>query len=319
MMLANVFYVQQRKRNNLPSASGTRDPRIKLVAIVVWLGLTLALAGWWLIFGLRQIGRVAEVIAPERHDEVQRWHVMWMSEGAVLLLLLLTGGIALLYLFNNEMKRSRQIRGFFAAFTHDLKTSLASLRLQAETLEEDLRNAAQGKVARRLVKDTVRLELQLDNSLFIADTEMGQLHFENVNVGEVISSLKHYWPELTIELANQCAVRADRRALESILKNLLQNAVVHGKATRVEVRCTPIDGGRSHLVEIADNGRGFGGDSSRLGKMFVRHTNTSGSGIGLFIANKLAKQMQGHIDFIAADNTNPQGFRARLHLPGVLR
>ena len=34
------------------------------------------------------------------------------------------------------------MRAFFMAFTHDLKTSLASLRLQAEALREDLPEAA---------------------------------------------------------------------------------------------------------------------------------------------------------------------------------
>ena len=290
--------------------------RIQLIAIVIWLVVTLSLASWWLIFGLQRINRIALIAQAETVKEIERWHFMLLSEGTVLLALLLGGGIALLYFLSVEMRRSRQIRGFFAAFTHDLKTSLASLRLQAESLEEDLKDSSQARVARRLVKDSVRLELQLDNSLFIADTEMGHLHFENIKVRDVIDSLKHYWPELQIQLDGNFTARADQRALESILKNLLQNAVVHGKATRVEVRCEKIDGGQVLQIEIVDNGRGFNGDTKKLGQIFMRHTSTSGSGIGLHLASKLAARMNGKLEFISGDMTNPQGFRARLLLPG---
>lgn len=279
--------------------------RLKIGVIVVWLLVTLSLAGWWLIFALGQVSDA-------------RRHRMLMSEGIVLLALLLGGGIALLYFMVTEIRRSRQIREFFAAFTHDLKTSLASLRLQAETLEEDLRDSPEhARVSRRLVKDTVRLELQLDNSLFVADTEMGELHLDNVALGNMIAALRHYWPELEIRMERSCRVRADARALESILKNLLQNAVVHGKASRVDVRCEPVDGARV-AIELADNGKGFSGDVARLGQIFVRHTTTSGSGIGLFIAKRLAERMGGELVFIPGDISNPQGFRARLELHGSL-
>ncbi len=293
--------------------------RLKLIAIVIWLVSTLSLATWWMIFGLKQIERLASIAGIDTKNESERWHFMLLSEGSVLLLLLLGGGLALLYFLSVEMNRSRQIRGFFAAFTHDLKTSLASLRLQAESLEEDLKDSSEARIARRLVKDTVRLELQLNNSLFIADTEMGQLHLERVGVRELIESIKHHWPELRVDLNQECHVLADQRALESIFKNLLQNAVVHGKASSVNIRCESGDGGTFTLIEVSDNGKGFTGDVKKLGSIFVRHTNTSGSGIGLHLAQRLAKQMNGDLQLIPGDLTNPQGFRARLVLPGASR
>ncbi len=293
-----------------------RSSQVKIAAVVVWLAATLSLAGWWLVFGLQQLSRLQAVVRAETAEEIARRHRMLMSEGLVLFALLLGGGIALLYFMVTEIRRSRQIREFFAAFTHDLKTSLASLRLQAETLEEELKGSPEhARVSRRLVKDTVRLELQLDNSLFVADTEMGQLHLDDVSVRAVVSSLRHYWPELDIRMEGECRVRADVRALESILKNLLQNAVVHGKASRVEIRSETVDGARVAL-ELADNGRGFPGDVGDLGRIFVRHTTTSGSGIGLHIAKKLAERMGGELRLIRGDATNPQGFRARLELHG---
>ena len=50
-------------------------------------------------------------------------------------------------------RRQDEVRNFFMSFTHDLKTSLASLQLQAESLREDLPEAAANANLDRLLKD----------------------------------------------------------------------------------------------------------------------------------------------------------------------
>ncbi len=64
-------------------------------------------------------------------------------------------------------------------------------------------------------------------------------------------------------------------------------------------------------MRVADNGCGFQGDSSQLGKLFVRHARSSGSGVGLYIARQLLKRMNGAISFRSA---NAGGFVAELQL-----
>ena len=98
------------------------------------------------------------------------------------------------------MGRSEQIKVFFAAFTHDLKTSLASLRLQAESLQEDLKDSEHRRLTQRLVKDTVRLELQLENSLYIAGPKVKPIHLEQLLLKDVLESISHHWPDMAIEL-----------------------------------------------------------------------------------------------------------------------
>ena len=63
---------------------------------------------------------------------------MLVLEGAMLVGMLVAGGVALLVAIRQEQRRRRDLRSFFMAFTHDLKTSLTSLRLQAEALREDV-------------------------------------------------------------------------------------------------------------------------------------------------------------------------------------
>jgi signal transduction histidine kinase len=304
----------------------------KTAAAVVWLLFSVALAIWWLIFGLGQIDRISQIAGnvPENLvADIARRHRMLLSEGATLVLLLIGGGVALLYHVNREARRNQVMREFFAAFTHDLKTSLASLRLQAESLQEDLNapnnnqnslqntiqnnGAGSEKLIRRLVKDTIRLELQLENSLLLASPkDNSRLLFEGLELSETVQSIAHQWPDLQIIVEGRAKVVGDQRAIESIFKNLLQNAVIHGRATQVKISIQKLD--ESAVVCIGDNGRGFQGDRSRLGKIFERHSSSSGSGLGLHLAMSLAKRMRGHLQLPVQAETG-KGFVVEVHLP----
>src|SRR3989344_8865891 len=121
----------------------SRLVRISPFLIVAgWLAFSVALAGWWVIFAYRFIS------AAMRHDladsvSLEAKQRMLVYEGVSLIVCLIAGGIALAYYVLREHKRNEQIRQFFAAFTHDLKTPIASLRLQAESLGEDLAGSGQ--------------------------------------------------------------------------------------------------------------------------------------------------------------------------------
>jgi len=291
----------------------------RLWAVAAWLVFSVALAIWWLIFGLQQSARLTELaqsgtslVSKEIGLEVARQHRMLTSEGVTLVIMLLAGGAALLWSIGNDLKRARRIQEFLGAFTHDLKTSLSSLRLQTEALEEDLKDSGQARLARRLVKDTVRLELQLENSLSLAapDSE-ATLLIEPVDVSGLLSMLSTYWPDLSVSIEGESTVAADRRALESIFKNLAQNAVVHGRAAKVQLDI--VREGPWTRIRFADDGRGFKGDFSRLGRMFERHSSTSGSGLGLSLAKKLALRMGGSLAVLEVAN----GFAVELLLPSA--
>lgn len=285
----------------------------KAVLAFVWLAFSVALAIWFIIFGFRQADRIAELAiqtgSADAH-EIAKYHRMLLSEGITLIVLLLVGGIALLSHIFRESERARRLKEFFAAFTHDLKTSLASLRLQAESLEEDLAGSKNEKVIRRLLKDTVRLELQLENSLLLASPEDSDRFFsEPIRLGAALEPLSFHWPELKVNVQGDAVVECDQRALESIFKNLMQNSVVHGRASEVQIRATTM--AENAVIVVSDNGKGFKGDYSRLGEMFERHLPTSGSGLGLYLARRLARQMRGDLKFLNVD----EGFAVELTLP----
>src|SRR5712664_4092515 len=291
--------MRERKRN-----------RVVIALVALWVVFTVTLAGWWLIFGLRQLDLLNRLnlegaVALHRHYQMLLW------EGSILIASLIGGGLALFYYARREQKRHAQVEEFFAAFTHDAKTALASLRLHAESLQEDYADSEKNPLLDRLLQDTLRLQLQLENSLFLVNLTRGQFFFEPISLSDRIDNLRHHWPDLTITQIGDGVVTADARALESVLTNLIQNAVTHGQATEVAVSVKRNSSGRI-AISVADNGRGFQGDFNQLGKLFVRHARGSGSGVGLYIVRQLVKRMNGKIDFA---NGKESGFVAEFELP----
>ncbi len=270
--------------------------RVAIVLVGLWVAFTVTLAGWWLVFGLRQLDLIKR-LSLEGATDLHRYYQMLLWEGGVLIASLIGGGLALFYYARREQKRHEQVEEFFAAFTHDAKTSLASLRLQTEALREDLANTGPSALLDRLLSDTLRLQLQLENSLFLVNLSDGKLFFEPVKLGDRIDALRHHWPDLTITVVGDGTITADARALESVLTNLVHNSVTHGRATSVDIEIEH-GGGGIVQVRLSDNGTGFPGDFRQLGgKPLVRHTRHSGSGVGLYIVRQLARRMNGATSF----------------------
>jgi signal transduction histidine kinase len=279
-------------------------------AAAAWMVFTVALALWWMIFGLSQARQLGALEGP---GAAQVSHVarMLVWEGTVLVGMLVAGGVALLVAIRLEQRRRRDLRSFFMAFTHDLKTSLTSLRLQAEALREDTPDAAANPNLQRMLKDSVRLQLQLENALALTTAD-GAVFIEAIELRSLVDYLREDFPELIIDLTGDARVRADRRALESVLRNLLQNAVVHGRASRATLDVHRSTSGGVEIV-VTDDGSGSKVDlSTVLDRPFVRPTKTSGSGVGLYVCGRLLQQMKGQIHLLG---DRPSGFAVSIELP----
>src|SRR5258708_30597069 len=118
----------------------TKRNRIVIALVGLWVVFTVTLAGWWLVFGLRQLDLLNR-LKLERAADFHRHYQMLLWEGGILILSLIGGGLALLYYARREQRRHAQVEEFFAAFTRDAKTPLASPRLQAESPPGDLDHA----------------------------------------------------------------------------------------------------------------------------------------------------------------------------------
>jgi signal transduction histidine kinase len=216
-----------------------RQSRSRLLLGFLWLTLSISLGVWWTVMGLKQANQVAELKSylgarEESLATLERQSRMIKLEGGFFMLLLIVGGSTLIFLSQKDLERTQMLKDFFATLTHEMKTPLASLRLQAESLEEDLKNKKTKAILTRLIDDSKRLELQMDKALYLAAlTRKEILYLEKVSLAELLGQITSYYPFTQIVTVENSIVSVDIRAFESVIKNLIENASNHGKASRV--------------------------------------------------------------------------------------
>lgn len=284
----------------------------KLLLVWFWFIFTVALAIWQFVFVTHLLSHLlASTTLPQ--DQLLRQMKMVSSEMITLIVSLVVGGLYLINLIKNERERAQQLKQFFATFTHEIKTSLSSLVLQTDSLDFSNASESQKKISKRLFSEIAKLENQLENSLFLAQQDQQQFFLEELSLERLLEPFQHS-DRIAISLSNKSFIIADSRASESIIRNIVQNAISHGRASQLEVSCTPSPTPHKVLITFKDNGIGFSGDVKQLNKAFVRHNPKSGSGIGLYLITTLSKLMDAKVT-CASDNT---GFSVTLEIKGRL-
>jgi signal transduction histidine kinase len=279
-----------------------KSARWKLALSLFWFLFTLALVVWWWIFSLKQLDLLTGVLDVHKLESLKR---MLLGEGAVLVSAVFFGGLTMVVLTNREVSRNQQLRNFFSNFTHDLKTSLTRLRLRAEVLSA----RAEGPEFEKLLSEVNRLDLQLENSLWVARAGSQKLFPQEIQLSSVIAFLRVEWPELEVKLHQDVQILADGQALKSVFRNLFQNSWLHGEAKRIDIK--PSAEKSQWRIEITDDGKGFAGDYSELGSKLLKTRSEKGNGLGLFLTRDLLLQMNGKINFIKSN----AGFSVELVLP----
>ena len=223
---------------------------------------------------------------------------MWEGSSFIVLLLLLS--LSLLALFLKDVQKTKSLQAFFASVTHELKTPLASMRLQGEVIGELLENKNDPQLQKllgRLIEDTSKLENQLDKILQLSRIERGgELNLTSVKLIPHLKKLCLEWlndRELEIICENNnITILADEFALSMILKNLMENSRIHTSGTKVSI--TVKENG-SKVQLIYNDGGHFQGDMKKLGSLFYKHNSSKGSGIGLYLSQKLMRKMNGEL------------------------
>lgn len=109
-------------------------------------------------------------------------------------------------------------------------------------------------------------------------------------------------------------VRGDLDAVGLAIRNLVENALVHGargQVIRIACRSTP----KAAILAVIDDGRGVSGDDIRsLAKRFARGGGAAGSGtgLGLSIVETMARRMGAKLVLRSPPEGKSVGFEARL-------
>jgi two-component system, OmpR family, sensor histidine kinase BaeS len=200
-------------------------------------------------------------------------------------------------------------RQLFIAIGHDLRTPLASLQAAAEALQDGVSPDPQ-RYLRSMTGDVLLLRGMVDDLFVLAQLEAGALHLERLplDLAELVDGAveatspiaQRRGLQVDADLDSGVLVVGDARALDRVLRNLLDNAIRHApEGSGVKVRVRGDAGGCT--VTVRDEGLGF--PPGFEGRAFDRFTRADasrtraagGAGLGLAIARELVEAHGGSI------------------------
>jgi two-component system phosphate regulon sensor histidine kinase PhoR len=223
-------------------------------------------------------------------------------------------GLFAVFVDVTEMRRLESLRkDFVANVSHELRTPVTAIRSAAETLDSvnDRDPAAARQFIDIIERNAARLQGLVEDLLDLSRIESRELRLELMALDaqpiyeHVVSLFRERADKKRIRLVIDVPddvppVRADRRALEHILTNLVDNAVKYCP-NGAEIRLGARRHGDGVRLFVRDDGPGI--EARHLPRLFERFYRVDagrsrelgGTGLGLSIVKHLVESMRGTV------------------------
>ncbi len=231
---------------------------------------------------------------------------------------------------NKELKKTNtELDKFVYSTSHDLRAPLLSVLGLIDLCEEGVAADETLSKAHQMMRTSIH---RLDNTIkgILDYSRNSRLEpvpeklMAKAIITECIENIKHMKEakqvDFMIDVAEGGDFWADKMRFTSIVNNLITNAVKYQreneqqKKVHIMFTCST----QQAQLKVADNGEGIPADKmDKLFGMFVRlSTNSSGSGLGLYMSKEMAEKMGGHID---AASEKDKGTTFTVTLPNLMK
>jgi len=214
--------------------------------------------------------------------------------------------------FNDMQGRIRRLledrMQMVAAISHDLRTPITRLKLRAEFVEDQ-------EQREKMLRDLDEMETMIKETLALSREDANPEPRAKLDLAQLIADSVEGMEHVTREIDPAPAIfEAQPIALKRAIANLVENAVVYGKAAKVRLTQSPKD------FEIVVEDEGPGIPETELEKVFrpfyrleaSRNRDSGGAGLGLAIARSVVRSQGGDI---ALANRPEGGLCATISLP----
>jgi signal transduction histidine kinase len=227
-----------------------------------------------------------------------------------------------------DLQHAVQVRDdFLAAAGHELKTPLAALLMQVQSMQRQLeKNIVPTNMVQRLEKAAragTRLERLIDELLDVSRITAGRLHLEPaaMQLDELVHEVVERFVDqaasagctITVEAAPVTGIW-DRARIDQVVSNLVGNALKYGRGHSVEVNVAARNG--DAVLRIVDHGIGIAaGEQQKIFERFeraVQNRDFGGFGLGLWIARQIVEASGGTIE---VDSSPGEGATFTVMLP----
>ena len=206
-----------------------------------------------------------------------------------------------------SMQRDKKI--LLLSLSHDIKTPLSAIKLNAKALAKGLYKD-EGK--RRAAAESINIRADEIERFVSGITKAASEDFMSFEVaqGEVFLSniitridaryvlqLAMSGTELVIQKYNDCILSCDPDRLAECLQNLIENAIKYGDGRRIEISFDKMDD--CELITVSNTGCTLEAkELPQIFESFHRGNNADkvqGNGLGLFICKRLMSLMGGEV------------------------
>jgi signal transduction histidine kinase len=216
---------------------------------------------------------------------------------------------------NMRLKELDQMKSeFLSLATHQIRSPLTAIKGYASMLLDgdygELPKEAKNSV-NIIMRSCQNLVNIVNDFLNISRIEQGRMVYDKsvFNIGDLVSEvINQYKPNLEdakLSLSvnipeSPIPIEADKDKLKQIVGNIVDNAIKYTK--KGEVRVSVSESGKEVVIEVKDTGIGI--EPFEIENLFMKffrtreahRKNISGSGLGLYIARKIAEAHGGTIE-----------------------
>lgn len=250
----------------------------------------------------------------------------YTGEGITFLLVICIGAGVVYSSYRRGARLSLQQNNFMLSVTHELKSPIAAIKLNLQTLEKRrLEEAQQKQMVQNCIQESDRLNDLCNNILLTSQMEGNQYRpvFEKINFNELIEYIitpyqQRYPDRIFLNLhAAHAWIQADKLMLQMAIYNLVTNALKYSTA-KVELHCFVKK--QYAYLRVIDSGSGIPDvEKPKVFRKFYRIGNenvrtSKGTGLGLYLTARVIKEHKGTITI--KDN-QPTGAIFEIAIPVV--
>ncbi len=198
-----------------------------------------------------------------------------------------------------------------ASVGHDLRTPITTMRLRAEFIDDE-------ETRERILASLEEMQQMAEGALAFAREEALSEPTRLVDLNALVQTVCVDQADMRRNVIyrenGRLLYRCRPNSLKRAVRNLVENAVIHGRSASVSLRATPKD------LQITVDDQGPGIPVEHMAQVFLpfarldeaRGEETGGIGLGLAIARSIVR---GHGGDIGIVNREGGGLRATIQLP----
>lgn len=262
---------------------------------LAWVPMLMMLVWWVVSSSLAPVRRVQQQVAARQADELGALAEDHLPDEIRPLVHELN------LLFGRVSRAFEAQKHFVADAAHELRTPLAALKLQVQTLRRATDDAGRDLAISRLNAGIDRASHLIEQLLVLARQQAGGETAAAPVLLDLADTVQSVVAELALAAESKhlsvqaadlasCQLRGQPEALRILVRNLLDNAIKYtpaGGTVRVKLQALP----EKSVLSVEDSGPGIAPeDRSRVLDRFYRvaGSGASGSGLGLAIVKTIA-------------------------------